>query len=232
MDLKVVFENRPYHPRCVPMWGFSCYVPRYEILFDTGSSGAVLLHNMEVMGVSPRQVRRVVLSHFHWDHTGGLLDLLQASGDKEVFLHSAFSLTFAGEAEHLGARVLVEDGPVEIEPGVMTTGAMEGPMEEQGLLVKGDRGWSLFTGCAHPGIVSMVEKAMDLVQDSLYLVVGGFHLLHLPVDQVASVARRLLSLEVALVAPCHCTGEEAMETFAGIYGKRCVPVGAGSILEF
>ncbi len=231
MNAAVTFENRPFHPRCIPMWGFSCYLPEYRVLFDTGSNGAVLLKNMEVMGISPRDIEAVVLSHFHWDHTGGLLDLLQIHGEKRVYIHSGFSMTFAGEAQGLGAQVFVEDDPVEVLPGVVTTGAMAGAMEEQGLLVKGDRGWTLFTGCAHPGIVSMATRATDMVGEPLYMVMGGFHLGGLSSGEVAGVARQLLTLGVSLVAPCHCTGDQAIETFAGIFGKRCLSVGVGMVLE-
>ncbi|RLD98765.1 MAG: MBL fold metallo-hydrolase [Aquificota bacterium] len=231
MTIKVVFENRSHHPRCIPMWGFSCYIPEHKLLFDTGSNGAVLLRNMEVLDITPSEIERIVLSHFHWDHTGGLLDLLQIHGGKEVFLHSAFSITFAKEAEHLGAKVIIRDRMKEITPGAMTTGVLPGPLLEQGLLIHGSRGWVLLTGCAHPGIVAMVETATKLVKEPLHLVMGGFHLMNLPAPQVAAVARQLLSLEAALVAPCHCTGDTAIETFASIYGERCLLVGAGLLME-
>jgi len=231
LKIKVVFENHPHHPRCIPMWGFSCYIPRYRILFDTGSNGAVLLRNMEVLDIPPEEIETIVLSHFHWDHTGGLLDLLQTHGDKEVIIHSAFSITFASEAENLGARILIEDHPREILPGAMTTGSLKGPMWEQGLLVRGDEGWALLTGCAHPGISSMVTTATKLTGEPLYLVMGGFHLLNLTPQEVAKVARELLDLGVTSIGPCHCTGDQAIETFSGIYEKGCISVGVGLEVE-
>jgi len=71
-----------------------------------------------------------------------------------------------------------------------------------------------------------------LAGESLHLVIWGFHLPHLSSSQAAAVARRLLSLGVNLVAPCHCTGERAIETFAGIYGPRYLEVGAGTKISF
>jgi len=41
-------------------------------LFDTGRSGSVLLHNLGVLNINPQELKVVILSHAHNDHTGGL----------------------------------------------------------------------------------------------------------------------------------------------------------------
>lgn len=56
------------------------------ILFDTGG-GHTLLHNAQRMNLDLREVRRVAISHGHYDHTGGLWPLLQSCGPKEVLAH-------------------------------------------------------------------------------------------------------------------------------------------------
>jgi 7,8-dihydropterin-6-yl-methyl-4-(beta-D-ribofuranosyl)aminobenzene 5'-phosphate synthase len=56
------------------------------LLFDTGQ-GATLLHNAARMNKDLSQVSDVVLSHGHYDHTGGLLPLLTNAGPKNVFAH-------------------------------------------------------------------------------------------------------------------------------------------------
>jgi len=58
------------------------------VLFDTGQ-GNTLLHNAQRMNRDLRKVGKVVLSHGHYDHTGGLWPLLQACGGKEVYAHPA-----------------------------------------------------------------------------------------------------------------------------------------------
>jgi 7,8-dihydropterin-6-yl-methyl-4-(beta-D-ribofuranosyl)aminobenzene 5'-phosphate synthase len=59
-------------------WGFSCLTQGLEqnILFDTGSNGESLQYNLKLMGLRAEDVQAVVLSHAHFDHTGGLDSLL------------------------------------------------------------------------------------------------------------------------------------------------------------
>jgi 7,8-dihydropterin-6-yl-methyl-4-(beta-D-ribofuranosyl)aminobenzene 5'-phosphate synthase len=47
-----------------------------KILFDTGAKGAVLFQNMAKTGISVESVDEVFISHAHWDHTGGLAELM------------------------------------------------------------------------------------------------------------------------------------------------------------
>lgn len=50
--------------------------PDGSVLFDTGASGDVLLHNMRELGIAPQSIDAVAISHAHRDHTGGLEALL------------------------------------------------------------------------------------------------------------------------------------------------------------
>ena len=56
------------------------------LLFDTGQ-GLTLLHNARRMNKNLSEVRKVVISHGHYDHTGGLLPLLKECGPKTVIAH-------------------------------------------------------------------------------------------------------------------------------------------------
>jgi 7,8-dihydropterin-6-yl-methyl-4-(beta-D-ribofuranosyl)aminobenzene 5'-phosphate synthase len=42
-----------------------------RLLFDTGQSGTVLMHNLAVAEIEPASIDAVGLSHAHLDHTGG-----------------------------------------------------------------------------------------------------------------------------------------------------------------
>ena len=64
-----------------PFWGehglaFLIETESGCILFDTGQSGTVLLHNLKLLGVEPAAINALAISHAHYDHTGGLPALL------------------------------------------------------------------------------------------------------------------------------------------------------------
>ncbi|HZV83000.1 MAG TPA: MBL fold metallo-hydrolase [Geobacteraceae bacterium] len=69
--------------------GFAALVEaegRDPLLFDTGQ-GYTLLHNARRMGKDLSRVSKVAISHGHFDHSGGLMPLLNECGAKEVYAH-------------------------------------------------------------------------------------------------------------------------------------------------
>ena len=53
-----------------------------KVLFDAGQNADPILHNMELLGLNPRDIDYVFLSHCHYDHTGGLIGILKETGRK------------------------------------------------------------------------------------------------------------------------------------------------------
>jgi 7,8-dihydropterin-6-yl-methyl-4-(beta-D-ribofuranosyl)aminobenzene 5'-phosphate synthase len=70
--------------------GFSALVSvtrggrEHRLLFDTGISPDGLVENMRRLGLSPRDVEAVVLSHGHFDHVGGMEGLVRELGPAGV----------------------------------------------------------------------------------------------------------------------------------------------------
>ncbi len=58
-----------------------------RILFDTGQSEGVLEHNAGALGIDLAQADKLVLSHGHYDHTGGLPLVLRKNRNIQVYCH-------------------------------------------------------------------------------------------------------------------------------------------------
>ncbi|AFC99680.1 Metal-dependent hydrolases of the beta-lactamase superfamily II [Methanocella conradii HZ254] len=111
-----------------------------RILFDTGQSGDVLLHNARLAGVSLEGLSYIVLSHGHYDHTGGLMKVLEMNEGVPLIVHpAAFQKKYARRGDNLKdiglpfslhelerrCEVRMEAVPVNLGGGVYTTGEVE-----------------------------------------------------------------------------------------------------------
>lgn len=61
-------------------WGSSFHitVDDRQVLFDVGYKGNTMMHNVRALGIDVDKIEKVVLSHAHRDHTGGLVSFLEA----------------------------------------------------------------------------------------------------------------------------------------------------------
>jgi len=230
IEITIVYNNIPYAPGCTCQWGFACLIrgPRDTILFDTGGDGRVLLANMERLGVDPREIDCVVLSHVHGDHTGGVASLLPRLEPVRWYIPADFVASFRKSLESAGHRVITVSDPLEICPGVFSTGELGTGIREQSLIVESEAGLVVITGCAHPGIVDIAATAKKQRNREIHLVLGGFHLGSYSEAELARIVERLQALGVQKVAPSHCTGDRAMRLFAQAWKDNCLSSGCGA----
>ena len=134
-------------------WGFSALVESdgHKILFDTGARPNTVLENAKELKIDLSDVQDVILSHFHDDHTTGLMTLrrelmktnpramsrvhvgarifeprLNAAGENQNGLR-----TIKDEYPATRGAFIVHDGPTEIFPGVWFTGPVPRPHDEK-----------------------------------------------------------------------------------------------------
>jgi 7,8-dihydropterin-6-yl-methyl-4-(beta-D-ribofuranosyl)aminobenzene 5'-phosphate synthase len=227
--ITTVYDNVTLDSNLASGWGFACLVGD-DLLFDTGGDARRLLSNMERMGIDPAGIEAVVLSHAHGDHTGGLGGLLSTNVHPKVYVPRSFPRRFKADVRSLTTLVEVE-GPVEIRPGIHTTGEVGPRLVEQALAVETASGLIIVTGCAHPGVVEMVRQAKETVGGEVALVMGGFHLGSASGRQVKHIITDFRDLGVRRVAPCHCTGGRAMRAFSEEYGDDFIKVGVGRVIS-
>lgn len=226
ITLTIVYDNNPLDAQLKTAWGFACLIETTSatVLFDTGGDGPMLLGNLRALGFDPRRIDAVALSHAHDDHTGGLNALLDINDALTAFIPQSFPAEFKSRVTKRGAVVSVSK-PMTITEHIRTMGEMGASIIEQSLILETAKGLIVVTGCAHPGIVEIVRQAKSY--DDVYLVLGGFHLGDKSAQQVEAIIAELKHLGVRKVAPCHCTGERAIQQFKAAFGADFVQAGAG-----
>jgi 7,8-dihydropterin-6-yl-methyl-4-(beta-D-ribofuranosyl)aminobenzene 5'-phosphate synthase len=231
LTITILYDNNPYDTRLRTAWGFSALVEVQGgvYLFDTGGDSPTLLENMRVLEIDLTPIQAVILSHVHSDHVGGLEGLLREGIQPVVYVPPSFPTSFKRSISQQTAVVEVGMGQ-PIGEAVYTTGELGSSIREQALVVTIPQGLVIITGCAHPGVVSIVERAIALFNKPVYLVLGGFHLGDKSETQLESILSAFRRLGVEQVAPCHCTGERAIQMFKDEYGDDFIEAGAGRVI--
>ena len=233
MTISITYDNNQYNRLCKAGWGFSSLIRIGDksILFDTGAEGRILLHNMEKMQIKPQTIDGIFLSHQHWDHTGGLTDLLKANQKAGLYLLDSFSKDFVDKLELSGRKITRIDSPAHISNGIHSTGPLGTEIKEQALVAETEKGLVVICGCAHPGVTTIAEKAREILDRNIYILLGGFHLLERKNSGIKSIINQLRDLEVRKVGPCHCTGYAAIDMFKKEYKKDFIEIGAGRLIS-
>jgi 7,8-dihydropterin-6-yl-methyl-4-(beta-D-ribofuranosyl)aminobenzene 5'-phosphate synthase len=233
--ITILYDNYAYKPTLKSDWGFAALIETGDqvILFDTGASGSVLLKNMAALEVDPARITTLIFSHIHEDHTAGVRKLFDAGAHPQtIYVLPSFPQDFKDRMSEVGEVVEVESG-LEIAPGVVSTGELTGgETPEEALLISTAEGIVVLTGCAHPGIVRIVQRANTLTDQPIRMAMGGFHLLETDPGSVDAIIARLQDLGVEQIAPSHCTGDYAIRQFKTAYGDNFVRLSVGVVLEF
>lgn len=226
--LRIVYDNRLHREGLKTGWGFSCLINHQgkRVLFDTGGNSQGLLFNLQALEVEPESINTVVLSHNHWDHTGGLETIIDKNKEVTVYFGEVFPGSFRESLREKGIKFSPISGMANISKGILVGPQMGGfGPREIPLTIETNRGLVVITGCAHPGIAKMVREIKESLKKKVYLVLGGFHLeFSLRANRVISEFKRL---GVEKAGPCHCTGTRAINFFEKEFKENFIRVGAG-----
>ncbi len=213
MKVTIIYDNYAFTEGLRADFGFACLVEAENttpILFDTGAKGSILLSNMRKLVIDPAAIEQVFISHNHWDHIGGLPQLLKVN--KNIKLYVPASCPPPSRAK----EVISVSYPTQINEKVFSTGELnEG---EQSMAIKTERGVVVIAGCSHPGVGTILESASQF--GKVCALVGGLH----GFDDFNILA------DLDLVCPTHCTKHK--KKIKSLHPEKCIDGGAGKIISF
>jgi 7,8-dihydropterin-6-yl-methyl-4-(beta-D-ribofuranosyl)aminobenzene 5'-phosphate synthase len=229
---------------------FLIRVGQEQIIFDTGQS-AKFINNAAVLNLDLCRTTRVVLSHGHYDHSGGFRDLVRTIGNsfalhiKREFLKPKYAcnngvLQFLGnnfDAQYLQNNGIqtryIEQDVVEVAPKVYIVTNFErvtdfepinqrfcfcsGPdrtvdnfEDEVVVAINHPRGLVVLLGCAHPGVVNILQNITKRFNKKIYAVLGGTHLVEANDHRLDQTVAFFQQLNLPLLGISHCSGEKAV----------------------
>ncbi|MFA5167358.1 MAG: MBL fold metallo-hydrolase [Candidatus Omnitrophota bacterium] len=224
MKLCLIAEGSTKRDRKTLRWGISFLVG--DVLFDAFGREDIFRKNVSRFKIDLPRVKHVVISHEDWDHIAGLGDFLKANSKarvyicrksgktlKELILNSGGSLVEVGKTRKINRNIF--------SLGQMRANTGRGILYEQALVVKSRNGFSVITGCAHPGILRIVKRVVKVFGKKIYAVCGGFHMKDNTREENSKIIAGFQALGVKKVLPLHCTGRHAARLFQKTYGRKC-----------
>jgi len=257
--------------------GFAAYVEteRGNYLFDTGR-GDALIPNLWKFDKDPLAIQKIMLSHGHYDHTGGLASILELLGGVDILAHpDIFSIRYRiSQAEgkevkryvglkfqrpyleSLGGRFILEKDFREVTREMFLTGEVprrtsfekgEGRLfaesqgrlipdpflDDQALVMESEKGLVLLLGCAHSGMINILQHVIEKTgKDKVYAIIGGTHLDFAGSQQVEETIAALKKFKVERIGVSHCTGLKAASRLYAEFGERFFFGQVGEAIEF
>ncbi len=232
MKITLIAEGSTKRDRKSLRWGLAFLAG--DVLFDAFGRSDVFWENIWKYKIDLSGVRNVVISHEDWDHVDALGGFLRTRREgTRVYVCARTGRPLKALIKSNGGVLREIRGSVRIAPGIFSLGQMRadtgrGILYEQALVVKSPRGFSVVTGCAHPGIVPIVRRAVKIFGKKLYAVCGGFHMKDHSQEENQKIIAALQALGVKKVIPLHCTGPAARQSFRKAYGQNFVRLHEGA----
>lgn len=255
MKLWVLMENTARN-------GFSCehglslYIEACgrRILFDAGQSAA-FAENAQKLGLDLSMADIAILSHGHYDHSGGMSRFLELNHTAPLYLsrhafephHNALGKFIGIDAALANySRLTFVDDNMPLAPGLqlLSCNAMPRPYptdpcgltanskpedfrHELYLSIEENGKHILISGCSHKGILNIVHWFTPDI------LIGGFHFKTMDSTdpRLTAAAEELRRFPTAYYTG-HCTGQAQFDAMKPILGHRLTAIHAGDVFEF
>ncbi len=125
--------------------------------------------------------------------------------------------------EKVNPKLFVESGGTLIPDPIL---------DDQSLLMDSPKGLVLILGCAHAGMINILEYVLEETgKDRIYAILGGTHLEFASLPQLEETLTALKKFKVERIGVCHCTGPTAAARLLAEFGERFFFGRVGETLE-
>lgn len=269
MKIVCLVENTSINPELKPEHGISFYIEIgvQKILFDLGQ-GHLFIENAQKLGIDLTLVDTVVISHGHYDHGGGLNELLKINNHAKIYIHENafmphYSENIQGDLKEIGLdpvlkvhnQVILTGSTFVINPHIQLFSKLNQSAyypsgnkllkqclndviqeddfsHEQNMILMEDNQTILFAGCAHKGILNIVNQAIQIMHLEPSHVFAGFHL-HSRSTGLSESETFILELgsklaEISTIYHTgHCTGLSAIHLLQQHWNDRFLGFSTG-----
>ena len=235
MKLNILAEGSTKWQRFIKHWGLSILIDD-DILFDTFGKSDYVLKQLKRFKIDVNKIKHIIISHDDWDHVTGLWKILERNQDVTVYICPHFKSEIKAKIKRYRARIVEVGGVSNLRDNIYLSGELTGKrrdsdISEQYLAIKTIKGIVIITGCAHPGIIEIVQHAKAAFNSNIRLLIGGFHLKDHTMEEAHNVVLKLKELGVSQTIPLHCTGSIAQELFSKEYKQDCTVVNESQTIE-
>lgn len=271
-----LIENTEGRSGCAYAHGLSFYVEtkKHRILLDLGPSGETL-HNAQTLGIDLDKVDTVILSHGHYDHSGGILPFVGINDRALIYMQESAVGDYYSDREksaperyeYIGidkniaklpqVRFLQGDHKIDDELELFTIKSRSHKLpssnkrilvrrgdhfqcddfvHEQFLVIREGSKRVLMSGCAHSGILSIMDAFCDKYGKEPDLVISGFHLMKKTeytgdeIREIEEIAEELKKYSTRFIT-CHCTGIPAFDRMKAIMEDQLAYVHSGEEID-
>lgn len=270
----ILVENTTPVPELMGEYGFSALIEvnGKRILFDTGQ-GQALMPNLRSLGIDLTSLEALVISHGHFDHAGGVLEILTQMKKPVVYAHSGvftrrimkdslsqtrsigvpFTRNDLGKAgalftavddfykinEHIYITGFIPRHTDYEDPGGLFYLEVDGELipdsveDDMAMIIDHPQGLIIVSGCAHAGIINMINYAREQTgKDKVLAFIGGTHLMTADEHRMQKTIADLKRINPQKLIVCHCTGFSAASRLAHELPSMTVKGETGMVFEF
>ncbi|MBN1216947.1 MAG: MBL fold metallo-hydrolase [Candidatus Lokiarchaeota archaeon] len=194
--ISIVFDNKSIDNRYLTGFGFSVLIYNYLTsnysLFDIGGNLNILIHNLKILKLEIIDIKKIILSHHHYDHSGGIFKIIKENPKIEVYVPESDVKNYQSQFQN--SKIIGNFKITEIEKNIFLSDQYGTSLKEQALYLKTRLDdIVILVGCAHPGLEKFLLNAKNL--GSIKAVIGGFH----------GFQKFSYLKDIETIGACHCT---------------------------